>query len=98
MQLDAHLVTYVRHVLRNYIKEDFSFLIRPDGRAASLEVLDTMNRFLQQNETNRQKCRTRDIVKKESPSCYLMTLYASQTRHQCLKVCRVINPFVAANL
>jgi hypothetical protein len=36
----------------NYIKEDFLFFKPIDGRATSLDVFNTINHFLEENEVN----------------------------------------------
>jgi hypothetical protein len=47
---DAHLITYIRYVLENDVKENCLFCRCADGRAVSLEVFNIINTFLEESE------------------------------------------------
>jgi hypothetical protein len=53
---DARVITHVTYVLESGTKEDFLFCKSTDGRDASLEILDMINGFSEENEINWDNC------------------------------------------
>jgi len=53
---DAHLITYVWFVFENCMKENCLFFEATDGTTTSLEVLNIINHYVEENEINWDIC------------------------------------------
>jgi hypothetical protein len=52
----AHLIIYIRYVLKNDIKRDLLFCKATDGTATSLKVFNIINHYLEENNINWENC------------------------------------------